>query len=79
MQKNSSMDNMYSSTYYRNVKKDEFLRGTQMYNKAQNPMETGIVPRPAFASMFAQVTDDNLGDNLTGEQRNNEDFKHNAL
>ena len=79
MQKNSSMDNMYSSTYYRNVKKDEFLRGTQMYNKAQNPMETGIVPRPAFASMFAQVTDDNLGDNLTGEQRNNEDFKHNNM
>ena len=77
MYKNSSMDNLYSSTYYTDVKKDELIRGTKMYNKAQNPMETGIVPRPAFASMFAQVED--MNDNLSGIQMEKSDYIHNNM
>ena len=77
MYKKSSMDNMYSSTYYTDVKKDELIRGTKMYNKAQNPMETGIVPRPAFASMFAQVED--MNDNLSGIEMEKSDYIHNNM
>jgi hypothetical protein len=77
MFKPSSLDNMYSSNYYTDVKKDELIRGTKMYNKAQNPMETGIVPRPAFASMFSQIED--MNDNLSGMQMQEEDYIHNNM
>tara|TARA_B100001778_G_C18605136_1_gene639372 strand:- start:3946 stop:5910 length:1965 start_codon:yes stop_codon:yes gene_type:complete len=77
MFKQSSLDNMYSSTYYTDVKRDELIRGTKMYNKAQNPMETGIVPRPAFASMFSQIDDTN--DNLSGMQMDRQDYTHNNM
>jgi len=77
MFKQPSSDNMYSSTYYTDVKKDELIRGTKMYNKAQNPMETGIVPRPAFASMFAQIEDEN--DNLSGMRMEKNDYIHNNM
>ena len=77
MFKQSSLDNIYSSTYYTDVKRDELIRGTKMYNKAQNPMETGIVPRPAFASMFSQIDDTN--DNLSGMQMESQDYTHNNM
>jgi hypothetical protein len=77
MFKQSSLDNMYSSTYYTDVKRDELIRGTKMYNKAQNPIETGIVPRPAFASMFSQIDDTN--DNLSGMQMERQDYTHNNM
>ena len=77
MFKQPSSDNLYSSTYYTNVKKDELIRGTKMYNKAQNPMETGIVPRPSFASMFAQIED--MNDNLSGMQMEKSDYIHNNM
>jgi len=68
---------MYSSTYYTDVKRDELIRGTKMYNKAQNPMETGIVPRPSFASMFSQIDDTN--DNLSGMEMERQDYTHNNM
>jgi hypothetical protein len=77
MFKQSSLDNVYSSTYYTDVKRDELIRGTKMYNKAQNPMETGIVPRPAFASMFANIEDEN--DNLSGMKMDDNDYIHNNM
>ena len=77
MFKQSSLDNMYSSTYYTDVKRDELIRGTKMYNKAQNPMETGIVPRPAFASMFSEIEDNN--DNLSGMKMEKSDYIHNNM
>jgi hypothetical protein len=77
MFKQSSLDNIYSSTYYTDVKRDELIRGTKMYNKAQNPMETGIVPRPAFASMFSEIEDNN--DNLSGMKMEKSDYIHNNM
>ena len=77
MFKQSSLDNIYSSTYYTDVKRDELIRGTKMYNKAQNPMETGIVPRPAFASMFSGIEESN--DNLSGMQMQQADYIHNNM
>ena len=77
MFKQSSLDNMYSSTYYTDVKRDELIRGTKMYNKAQNPMETGIVPRPAFASMFSGIEESD--DNLSGMKMEKQDYIHNNM
>lgn len=77
MFKQSSLDNIYSSTYYTDVKRDELIRGTKMYNKAQNPMETGIVPRPAFASMFSGIEESN--DNLSGMKMEKQDYIHNNM
>lgn len=77
MYKKPSMENIYQSTYYRDVKKDELTRGNKMYNKAQNSMDTGIVSRPAFASQFAQITDQN--DSLTGEPMSDHDYFHNNM
>jgi hypothetical protein len=48
-----SMDNMYNSDFWRVARQEELQRGTDMWNAAQNPWETGVVPRPAYASMFA--------------------------
>ena len=77
MFKQSSLDNIYSSTYYTDVKRDELIRGTKMYNKAQNPMETGIVPRPAFVSMFSGIEESN--DNLSGMKMEEQDYIHNNM
>ena len=77
MFKQSSLDNIYSSTYYTDVKRDELIRGTKMYNKAQNPMETGIVPRPAFASMFSGIEESD--DNLSGMKMEKQDYIHNNM
>src|SRR6056300_1719553 len=77
MFKQSSLDNIYSSTYYTDIKRDELIRGTKMYNKAQNPMETGIVPRPAFASMFSGIEESD--DNLSGMKMEKQDYIHNNM
>lgn len=47
-----SMNNIYKSEFWQEVKQDEQRRGDHMWNKAQNPIETGVVPKPAYASMF---------------------------
>lgn len=51
-----SMNNIYKSEFWQQVRQDEQNRGDQMWNKAQTPMETGVVPRPAYASMFQFAT-----------------------
>lgn len=51
-----SMDNMYSSDYWNTIRKDEFARSSVMTAAAQSPFETGVVPKPAYASMFAPPT-----------------------
>lgn len=51
-----SMKNIYKSNFWQEVRQDEQSRGDRMWNKAQNPMETGVVPKPAYASMFEFAT-----------------------
>lgn len=51
-----SMNNIYKSEHWQEVRQDEQSRGDRMWNKAQNPMETGVVPKPAYASMFEFAT-----------------------
>jgi len=79
-----SMQNMYNSDNYYNVAADERMRGTQMWNASQNPMETGVVPKPAYASMFEAVNMENAYESqkqqrvesLSGMAMRPEEFTH---
>ena len=83
-----SMKNIYSSDYYTTTREDERSRGMKMFNDSQSPFETGIVPRPAYADMFASPdtpykTPDNSYENnirtLSGNTLNVEEFTHNNM
>lgn len=80
-----SMRNMYESDYWTSVKKDELQRGTKTFMATQAPFETGYVPNPAYASMFAasgtQETSkpSNFVSSLTGEEIPIEQFTHNNM
>jgi len=47
------MDNVYQSTFSTNARNEEFSRGANMWEAAKDPWATGVVPAPAYASMFA--------------------------
>lgn len=51
-----SMKNIYSSDYWQAVKADEFARGTERFEASMDPLATGVVPKPAYASMFQPLT-----------------------
>ena len=76
--------NVYASSIVANTRAEELQRGTTMWNKSQNPLETGIAPRPAYADQFAYP---NLTDNidsttvqsLSGNMINSSEFKHNNM
>lgn len=78
-----SMRNMYSSDHWSQVREDERTRGMSMWNKAQNPWDTGVVARPAYASMFAAPAPSGNPSkqiqSLTGQMVNAEDFTHNNM
>jgi hypothetical protein len=82
-----SMQNMYSSDYWTAVKRDEERRGSEMYANSKAPFETGVVPKPAYASMFApsDVQKTFPSDrqthvsSLTGEEIPLEHFTHNNM
>jgi hypothetical protein len=79
-------NNMYNSKFLDEVKNDEFSRGAKLYEKAKQPMITGVVPTPAYASLFTpDITSGNTVDKdgnvnlLSGEKMNFADFKHNNM
>lgn len=79
-----SMKNVYSSDHWTAVRDDERTRGTQRWNSAQNPLDTGIVPKPAYASMFAspmdtQVSQGPVVQTLAGENVPVSNFTHNNM
>ena len=83
---NPSNRNMYSSSILANTTADELTRGTNTWNKSQNPLETGIVPRPAYADQFARpnFSDADANDvssfqSLTGDVMKSSDLKHNNM
>ncbi len=51
-----SMKNVYKSEFWQQVRQDEQTRGDNMWRRSQTPMETGVVPMPAYASMFEFAT-----------------------
>jgi hypothetical protein len=52
-----SMANAYHSTYAATARQEEAARGSAMWAAAADPWATGVVPTPAFSSMFAGVAD----------------------
>jgi hypothetical protein len=47
-----SQKNVYASDYWNAVKQDELQRGTHLWEASQAPQQSGVVPKPAYASMF---------------------------
>lgn len=81
-----SMNNMYSSDYWAAVRKDELRRGTELKAASASPFETGVVAKPAYASMFAgqdfqrtMVDKPKTVTSLTGEEIPIDQFQHNNM
>jgi hypothetical protein len=85
-----SMDNVYQSTHWNKVRNDEFNLVSGKWADSQTPMNTGVVPRPAYADMFmpiypeqggAKVPPTNTGyvESLTGEVVSPQEFTHNNM
>lgn len=51
-----SMNNVYDSHYMDTTRADERTRGTANWKAAENPLRTGVVPTPAYASMFQPLS-----------------------
>ena len=78
------MNNIYETNYSEYVKNDELNKSTKMYNAARNPLKTGIVPKPAYSTMFSDIDNENeivstYFTSLTGEKVKKEGFKHNNM
>ena len=73
-----SMNSIYESKYYPETKATEFTKGDAMWQQSQNPLETGVVPRPAYASMFAPINE-KLDDKTNTNDNNNNDMTHNNM
>ena len=84
-----SMKSLYDSKHWDEVRQQEFGLSTNMWNQAQTPMETGVVPKPAYADQFIPITPkfNKSGadapkkpiQSLTGETISPENFKHNNM
>lgn len=80
-----SMDNIYNSQFFIKTKNYEQSLANNSYNKAKYPFKTGVVPSPAYSSMFAQPTDFNQPihnshfDSLSGQKIPIENFKHSNM
>ena len=75
---------MYRSDILVNTDMEELSRGTRSWNKAQNPIETGVVPRPAYADQFAEprfneALDTSSFQSLSGEVYKTDELKHNNM
>jgi hypothetical protein len=89
------MNNIYSSDHWDTARADERMRGTAKWNAAKDPWKTGVVPEPAYASMFQPLSDNvragatgagagaGQGDmniqTMAGTQVTREDFWHNNM
>lgn len=53
-----SMKNLYDNRHWDAVRQQELDQSTSMWKRAENPMATGVVPRPAFHDQFVPLTPD---------------------
>ena len=82
-----SQTNMYQSNYFKQARAQEGAVANRAWNASMAPQQTGVVPRPAYASMFAEVNpvDGGTGggagaiQSLTGEWMGRENFQHNNM
>jgi hypothetical protein len=86
------MKNIYDSTYWNNIKKDEQSRSNELYKKSMKPYETGVVSKNSTSDYFkrkfySEINDENddnemMGDytySLTGEKVNVSSLSHNNM
>ena len=85
-----SMGNMYTSDNWTSVRADERIRGQANWEAAKDPWNTGMVPEPAYASMFTPMSE-TIGiqsppstaqpavNTLAGTTVSREDFTHNNM
>lgn len=86
-----SMKQLYDANYWNQVRQQEFQQGTELWNQSQTPIESGVVPRPAYADMFIPMSSgvslENVPrsptepyvESLTGNTIPVEQFKHNNM
>jgi hypothetical protein len=80
-----SMNNIYNSTHWNNVRKDEFEASTTLWNKSHNPLETGTISNQTDRASLTPAKPvetsktNNLVDSLTGERVSVENFTHNNM
>jgi len=80
-----SMRNMYESNYSKTTRDDEERRRQASWTASQNPQQTGVIPNPAYASMFDRVDVSGPGEgqggirSLSGDMMGTSDFKHNNM
>lgn len=82
-----SMKNIYESTHYIQTRQEEFDNALNNWSKSQRPMETGVVPRPAYADMFLPISPEPKSmqasgkyvESLSGNQIPIENFQHNNM
>lgn len=51
-----SQNSIYSSDHWSTTRADERMRGAARWKDAQDPWKTGVVPEPAYASMFQPLS-----------------------
>ncbi len=76
-----SMNNIYSSDYYKITKGKEQQLANNAYEKAKYPFKTGVVPTPSSADMYMPISeynniDKNYVNSLSGDKINIKDFNH---
>ncbi len=78
-----SMNNIYESNYTDYVKQDEYKRSDELYKKSKQPYSSGVVPLPAYSTMFQNINNNELDNqfisSLTGEKVDVKNFKHNNM
>ena len=83
-----SMTNVYQSTYSQQARAQESAAASRSWSASMNPQQSGVVPRPAYASMFAEVSasqgaqgqgGSRAVQSLTGDWMEPENFQHNNM
>jgi hypothetical protein len=72
-----SMNSIYESNYSKNIQNKEIQQSTLMWNKAQNPMESGII---GYSSRFSTLENEkNTYDGVSSLSGENITFTHNNM
>lgn len=62
-----SMRSLYDSDYWNQVRKEEFQTASQSWVASQNPLHSGVVPRPGYADMFQPLTSESSQSPASGK------------
>lgn len=81
-----SMANVYESDHWNQVRKQEQGLVNNKWNASQDPMATGVVPRPAYADMFYESVESPIASSgegyvpsMAGNMIKTSEFTHNNM